>query len=39
MLDILMLMFLMVAFACAIRYVRACASLTRPIGTASDEVR
>jgi hypothetical protein len=39
MLDLLMLLFLTLAFAGAIGYVRACASLTRPIGTASGEVR
>jgi hypothetical protein len=39
MLDLLMLLFLTMAFAGAIGYVRACASLTGPIGTASDEVR
>jgi hypothetical protein len=39
MFDLLMLLFLTMAFAGAIGYVRACASLTRSIGTASDEVR
>lgn len=39
MFDLLMLLFVTVAFAGAIGYVRACASLTRSIGTASDEVR
>ena len=39
MLDLLMLASLTVAFAGAVGYVRACVSLTGPIGTASDELR
>jgi hypothetical protein len=39
MLDLLMLLFLTMAFSGAIGYVRACASLTRKIGTASGDVR
>jgi hypothetical protein len=39
MLDVLMLLFLTGAFAGAIGYVRACVSLTRPIGTTSVELR
>jgi hypothetical protein len=34
-----MLALLAVAFAGAVGYVRACVSLTRPIGAASEELR
>jgi hypothetical protein len=39
MLDLLMLLFLAVAFAGGIGYVRACVGLTRPTGAAPGEQR
>jgi hypothetical protein len=39
MFDLLMLALLAVAFAGAVGYVRACASLTRPTGATPDQVR
>jgi hypothetical protein len=38
MFDVLMLALLAVAFAGAVGYVRACASLTRPTGATPDQV-